>query len=263
MLCRKKFNVFTEFLQIFHYICKVLSSQMKYCAFIISVQPYSKMSLKINIVDPATIKQRQYQDEKPLPSMEAVHHPDDRPWIGEKINLNRHFSRFSELVASSRCTGLMKADVKSNVRTTNRKLKQLMESTSGETISDSMFNEIVENCDIKNFTIHREMEPQQQFTEINAQFSKFVPGTAQNIPSMGTRNLDTLKFQQEFLDKASDYERYKRMRGLRNPNNAHFEAAPPPPTRLCLDLLDKEVRFRCYLIEPVLKFLRNCDFTFS
>ena len=199
------------------------------------------MSVKINIIDPGTAKRKLCQEENRLPSMEAVHHPDDRPWIGEKINLNGHFTRFSQLVASSRCTGLIKADKKSNVRQTNRKLKQLMESTSGETISDSMFNEIVENCDIENFTIHREMEPQQQFTEINAQFSKFVPGTAQNIPSMGTRNLDTLKFQQEFLDKASDYERYKRMRGLRNPNNAHFEAAPPPPTRLSLDLLDKEV----------------------
>ena len=214
----------------------------------ISVQSYSKMSLKINIVDPSTIKERERQDEKPLPSMEAVHHPDDRPWIGEKINLNEHFTRFSQLVASSRCAGLMKADMKSNVRTTNRKLKQLMESSSGETISDSMFNEIVENCDIENFTIHHEMEPQQQFTEINAQFSKFVPGTAQNIPLMGTRNLDTLKFQQEFLDKASDYERYKRMRGLRNPNNAHFEAAPPPPTRLSLDLLDKEVILCAHLV---------------
>ena len=48
---------------------------------------------------------------------------------------------------------------------------------------------------------------------------------------------------QEFLEKATDYERYKRMRGLRNPNNAHFDAAPPPPSRLNLELLDKEVRF--------------------
>lgn len=49
------------------------------------------MSLKINIVDPSTIKERERQDEKPLPSMEAVHHPDDRPWIGEKNKSERTF----------------------------------------------------------------------------------------------------------------------------------------------------------------------------
>merc|ERR550532_2840848 len=72
-----------------------------------------------------------------------------------------------------------------------------------------------------------------------------------------TQNLDTLKFQQEFLDKASDYERYKRMRGLRNPNNAHFEAAPPPPTRLSLDLLDKEILVAVRIYRPIKSSTKN------
>ena len=46
-----------------------------------------------------------------------------------------------------------------------------------------------------HFRIQREMEPQQQFTEVNAQFSKFVPGTAQNIPSIAAKKLKTLKYQ--------------------------------------------------------------------
>ena len=71
-----------------------------------------------------------------------------RPWIGEKINVGKHFSKYSRLVASSRVPGLMKPDMKFK----NKKLKELMESSSGETIGEEMFNEIVENCDIEKFT---------------------------------------------------------------------------------------------------------------
>ena len=40
------------------------------------------------------------------------------------------------------------------------------------------------------------MDPQQQFSEINAKYSKFVPGTPESIPSIGIKNLKTLEFQQ-------------------------------------------------------------------
>ena len=63
-----------------------------------------KMSVKINIVE-GSVKRNKFPEEKAPPSMEAVHHPDDRPWIGKKINLNEHFSRFSEKVKSSRVPG--------------------------------------------------------------------------------------------------------------------------------------------------------------
>ena len=62
------------------------------------------MSVKINIVE-GSVKRKKFPEEKALPSMEAVHHPDDRPWIGEKINLNEHFSIFSKKVESSRVPG--------------------------------------------------------------------------------------------------------------------------------------------------------------
>ena len=82
------------------------------------------------------------------------------------------------------------------------------------------------------------MEPQQQFTEVKGKHPKFVPN---DIPEDGIKTLKTLEMQQEFLSKASSYERYKRMRGLRNPNNAHYEAAPPVPVFLNKDLIDQEV----------------------
>lgn len=211
------------------------------------------MSVKINIIDPGTAKRKLCQEENRLPSMEAVHHPDDRPWIGEKINVGKHFSKYSRLVASSRVPGLMKPDMKFK----NKKLKELMESSSGETIGEEMFNEIVENCDIEKFTINREMEPQQQNSESKAKYSRFVAGSVKDIPSVGVKNLKTLEYQQEFMEKANDYERYKRMRGLRNPNNAHFDAAPPPPSRLNLDLLDKEILVAVRIYRPIKSSTKN------
>ena len=42
----------------------------------------------------------------------------------------------------------MKPDMKSS----NKKIKELMESDSGESISNDMFDEVMKNCDIENFT---------------------------------------------------------------------------------------------------------------
>ena len=42
--------------------------------------------------------------------------------------------------------------MKPDMKFKNKKLKELMESSSGETIGEEMFNEIVENCDIETFT---------------------------------------------------------------------------------------------------------------
>merc|ERR1719273_1893098 len=74
---------------------------------------------------------------------------------------------------------------------------------------------------------------------------------------MGIKTLKTLEFQQEFVSKASHYERYKRMRGLRNPNNAHFEAAPSPPIRLNLDFLDKEILVAVRIYRPIKSSTKN------
>ena len=82
------------------------------------------------------------------------------------------------------------------------------------------------------------MEPQQQFTEVKGKYPKFVPT---DIPLSGVKILKTLEMQQEFLSQASSYEKYKRMRGLRHPNNAHYEAAPPLPVFLNKKLVDQEV----------------------
>lgn len=98
------------------------------------------------------------------------------------------------------------------------------------------------------------MEPQQQFSEVNSKFSKFVPS---DIPKAGVKNLKTLEMQKEFLDKATNYERYKRMRCLRNPNNAHFEAAPLPPTRLNLEAHEKEILVAIRVYRPIKSTTKN------
>ena len=47
----------------------------------------------------------------------------------------------------------------------------------------------------------------------------------------------------EFIENANDSDRVKRMRGLRNANNAYFEACPNPANRFNRQILDKEVSF--------------------
>ena len=112
------------------------------------------------------------------------------------------------------------------------------------------------------------MEPVQQFCEVKRKFPKFVPSTI--IPTAGIQNLKTLELQQvnklnliktyiyihfknyfiyilsyfkEFIENAHDSDRVKRMRGLRNANNAYFEACPNPANRFNRQILDKEVIF--------------------
>ena len=54
-------------------------------------------SVKFNIVE-GSIKARKYLEEPKCPGMEAVHHPEGRPWIGPKMKLSEHFDKFSTLV---------------------------------------------------------------------------------------------------------------------------------------------------------------------
>lgn len=202
------------------------------------------MSVKVNIVE-GTVKKKKIRPKNDYTSMEAVHHPAARPWISQKFNLDQHFNKYSQLVSHSRCVGSYKPDGK----ITQKKLRDLMEFDNKGSVSNDIFEECARNCKIENFTLSNELEPHQQFTEVNGKFPRFAPTT--EIPQSGIKNLKTLELQQEFIEKANEYERFRRMRGLRNPNNAHFEAAPPPPTRLNMDLLDKEIIVACRVYRPI------------
>ena len=106
------------------------------------------MSLKINIVEGSIRDKGKDPNEKRLPGLEAVHHPNERSWIGEQIRLHDHFQEFSALVYQTYCPGFVKSDLK----TTDKKIKECMECDERGIIDDTMFNEIVENCDIDQFT---------------------------------------------------------------------------------------------------------------
>ena len=104
------------------------------------------MSLKFKIVE-GSIKAKNSGADNRLPSLEAVHHPAERPWISEKINLGEHFDNYSFSVLSTYIPGFVKPDLK----VTDKKLKEMMESTEKGVIDDDMFAEITESCDIENF----------------------------------------------------------------------------------------------------------------
>ena len=112
--------------------------------FAFAVAAFERMSVKINIVE-GSIKNRKCQEEPNYSGMEAVHHPEARPWIGPKYKLSEHFDHFSKLVNDSRYSALNKA-------TTSRKIHQLMETSEVNPVTDEMFNEVMQNCDIHHFS---------------------------------------------------------------------------------------------------------------
>ncbi len=147
-------------------------------------------------------------------------------------------------MANSRCPAFIKQDFKISTK----KIKEMMEKDHTGELPEDIFGQCVANCDMDNFTISREMEPQQQFKEVKGKFDKFVPA---EIPQIGVKKLKTLEMQQTFIQKTNDYEKYKRMRALRHPNNAFFESAPPQSSKISLNLVDKELLVCVRVYRPI------------
>jgi hypothetical protein len=109
------------------------------------------MEIKVNIVEKPNNPRSWKTTHLPKSTygMEAVHNPGARPWISPKIHLRDHFAKFSTLVAESRVPGLKRSDLKS---VESKKVKDLVEYKERDVISEDVFDEIVDNCDISNFT---------------------------------------------------------------------------------------------------------------
>ena len=106
------------------------------------------MELKINIIEgrPKNSKGKYVLRKDP---MDAVHNPDQRHWIGPKLNLKEYFQNFDELIVESRDY----VDFKSNKLSQDGKtLRKLVEADGAHEISDELFQETFECCDIDKFT---------------------------------------------------------------------------------------------------------------
>jgi len=208
------------------------------------------MALKINFVNKDDIPPAWTRAE-PTYAMDAVHHPDDRPWIDKPLKLDEHFEMFTKKVKESRGQELQSADFK---HLSKQKIRDLVEFGEENAIESEVFNEVAANCDLGNFDFPDEMEPQQQFTEVRGKFPKFV---TTDIPPSGIKTLKTLEMQEAFLTQATSYEKYKRMRGLRNPNNAPYESAPPIPVFLNKNLVDQEIVVTVRIYRPIKSTAKN------
>ena len=106
------------------------------------------MELKINIIEgrPRHSKGKYVFREDP---MDAVHNPDQRHWIGQKLNLKEYFQNFDELVVESRDN----VDFKSHKISNDGKImRKLVEADGTYEISNELFQEMIECCDIDKFT---------------------------------------------------------------------------------------------------------------
>ena len=114
--------------------------------------------------------------------MDAVHNPENQPWISDKINLKEHFAKFEETVFSSRSASAKKGgDLKLLSSKNVRKLvetvqgpKQDNASVSGNPyyskekdhlLDDKLFDLLESSCDVNNLTTLNEVPPMQQFLD--------------------------------------------------------------------------------------------------
>lgn len=212
------------------------------------------MELKFNIIE-GNSKFTKRKNDFQRNGMDRVHNPDQRHWIGPKLKLKKYFEEFDKVVVNSREGVNAKINMKKDSLDI-KKMKNLVEASDVDNvIPKEIFQEVVENCDIDRFTLKSEMEPIQQFSEVRGNFPKFVSSTA--IPPSATETLHTLQMQQQFLEKSNNLEKVKRMRSLRNSNNAYFEACPPLPTRMNQQMLDKQIVIAVRVYRPVKGTAKN------
>ena len=155
----------------------------------VDFEAFRKMALKINFVNKDDIPPA-WTRVDPTFAMDAVHHPDDRSWIDKPLKLDDHFSLFSRKVKESRGPELQSSDFKI---VSKQKIRDLMEFGEENAIPIEVFNEVAANCELNNFDLPGELEPQQQFTEVKGKFPKFVPT---GIPPKGVKTLKTLEMQE-------------------------------------------------------------------
>ena len=128
--------------------------------------------------------------------MDAVHNPNNHSWIGEKMNLNEYFTKYQELVYSTRSASAKKGGDLKILSAKN--VKKLVETVQGseedkdnvqgeekekEHLDDQLYDKIANLCDIDNLTIPNEVPPMQQFID-----------TAQPNPNAAERQIQTPKY---------------------------------------------------------------------
>ncbi len=206
--------------------------------------------LKVNITHGETVTKQWSAAKGGNLCMDVIHTPEAKPWIGPKMVLNDYFSDYKEVIADSRVAGVRKGDFRD---ASLAKVKDLCEDGEKGAIPDDVFDEIVENCDPESFTLKSEVQPQSQFSNPKGDIPKY---SMESIPSDGPKLLKTLAYQKLFIDKASNYQRFRRMRGLRNPNNTWFESAPPLPKKVSPEFTDKAIVATVRIYRPIKSSLR-------
>ena len=109
------------------------------------------MELKFNIVEgnSSSLKRK---NEVRYQGMDAVHNPEERHWIGPKLNLKEYFARFQTSIVDSReDVDINKAGTLKN-NADRKKIKSLVNGRCNANITEEVFAEISETCDIDNFT---------------------------------------------------------------------------------------------------------------
>lgn len=206
--------------------------------------------------------------------MDAIHNPEIFPWIGEKIVLKEYFEKFRELVfksrsASTKCKGdlsrLEDYNVKSLVETVETEEVDSKDVVLKHEDMDQLYNELYEElelkCNFENLTTPYELSPTQAFldpgptteSERQSESNKYPKYHSTPIPEIGKQTLQCLDLQSKFLENATCYDKHKRSRISRHPNDNWLEAAPPMPTILNNKVTEQEIVIVVRIYRPIKK----------
>lgn len=204
--------------------------------------------------------------------MDAVHTPELYPWIGEKIVIKEYFDKFREVVnetrsATTKAKGdlalLDHYDVKSLVETVQEIKDESIDRSiqHDDEIDDAVYEEIKSLCDINNLTTPYELSPMQAFmdpgpmtdSERQNGSNKYQKYHATRIPEVGKQNLRCLALQAKFLENARSYDKHKRARISRHPNDNWLEAMPVKPKKISHKVNEKEILLAIRIYRPVKK----------
>ena len=189
--------------------------------------------------------------------MDSVHQPDVKQFVGPRINIREYFKNYAQLVA----------DVNENCSKPRQKVNDAgilnmmrgKKATKGP-LDPVLFEEIKKVCDPANLSEPGEVPICQisdcQIAEDGEMGEAVLPRyTSAGIPKAGKDSLSCLLLQQEFLDKATSYDKDKRMRAARLNSLTWFETAPNKPGTLRKGAIGNEVFFLFFFFLSNVRFL--------
>ena len=189
--------------------------------------------------------------------MDAIHDPDSRRWISNKIAAGSYFDEYIKLVNDFKPRNDM-------ANLSDEKMKKMIgleDQNTEDTAADQEANEakrkkyldLLEVMDVKNLDTVGDLPPMQVNNPAGETYGPDVARfCTRAIPQEAASKLKSCFLQQRWLEKTKDKRCYKqrRMRQSRDDNNFMFCAEKPPEKNVNPQFCLKQVLFCVRVYRP-------------